>query len=528
MSEQYISSREQLSAALASAKGGETLLLAPGSYGRLNIYNRLYTADVTVKPQVSDGSVKFSFVDIRDTHNLLLEGLDVGRSSIASEGDWGKMVSIERSKNISIDRSYVHGSVDGNPKNDGWGVFVRDTVGFTLTGSRLTELNKGVVVHRSEQVDTSNNLIHNIRMDGFNFASSSGVRILNNEIRDFFPLASDHPDAIQFFTTAQTRGSSDILITGNRILQGAGHGVQGIFMRDEVGDKPYENVVINNNLIYGNDLWHGITIFNGKGASITYNTVISTKSDSEYMWIKVKDVTGALIDRNVADDIIIDTGVSRIGGNDNIMLRTDARYSDLLPQLIYPTLTDLDSLVIPNYGFAPLALGGDVNDIFGTVASESIVGTVNADRIFGVDERSPNAGRNSVDYVWGGDGQDIFALGDSRGAFYDDGSVTASGRRDYLQIKDFDDMDAIQLVGRIEDYVFRRETVDGMAGTAILIDTNKNGAFDKQDELIGHVANVSLDMARIVFVENQTGITSSNIGGVEYPARLNFDSFAIT
>ena len=83
------------------------------------------------------------------------------------------------------------------------------------------------------------------------------------------------------------------------MLQGSGAGPQGIFMRDEVGTLPYRNVAIENNLMYGSDLWHGIVLENAIGAKATGNTVLSPSNDNKRFWISVSQGRYFAVSKNV-------------------------------------------------------------------------------------------------------------------------------------------------------------------------------------------------------------------------------------
>jgi subtilisin family serine protease len=152
------------------------------------------------------------------------------------------------------------------------------------------------------------------------------------------------------------------------------------------------------------------------------------------------------------------------------------------------------------FGAAPPPTNTGVTK-YGTTVNDTIVGTAYDDKLAGVPQSGKNPGRNSIDILTGGGGNDVFIFGDSRGAFYNDGSSSSSGTKDYGVITDFNAGDQIQL--RSGNYFLSALTINGRSGTGIYLDTNGNRAFDSRDELIGLVQNVapsSITSASVVWV----------------------------
>lgn len=129
--------------------------------------------------------------------------------------------------------------------------------------------------------------------------------------------------------------------------------------------------------------------------------------------------------------------------------------------------------------------------IYGTSSSDTLVGTTAGELICGIPEFGTLLGMGTKDFLTGGGGNDIFALGDARGVFYSDGSTSSAGTGDYAQIMDFGPGDKIQLSDDLNTYFVRSLKLNGSNGMAIYGDTNRNGVFGKTDELIGHVVGVS-------------------------------------
>ena len=135
--------------------------------------------------------------------------------------------------------------------------------------------------------------------------------------------------------------------------------------------------------------------------------------------------------------------------------------------------------------------GEDGDDsLTGGTGNDLLEGGKGIDILTGTDPTSLGVGE--IDELKGGDQADIFVLGDSSQAYYDDGIGGNSGIADYALIADFDlsEEDVIQLNGGIADYNLN---VNG-SDTEILLGT---------EELIGIVEgekNLALDSSAFSFV----------------------------
>ena len=125
-----------------------------------------------------------------------------------------------------------------------------------------------------------------------------------------------------------------------------------------------------------------------------------------------------------------------------------------------------------------------------TDGPDLITGTTGDEFITGIPMGSTSRGRGTVDRLTGGGGNDLFALGDAVGRFYDDGVPITSGTTDLTWITDFSAGDRIQLFGDPSQYQLASARYSGQRGVQInLLPLSGSGATP---EAIGFVQGATL------------------------------------
>jgi hypothetical protein len=499
---------KELQAVLKLAKGGDTIFLQAGDYGKVVLSGHGFTSEVLVTA-AQGANVHFDGLTIENSSNLSLRGLDLGRGLLAGELDITKLNVVKDSEKIKFNDVSIHGSLDLDPKNDGIGLLVDRVSGFELANSTVTEVYRGVVAQRSSDVLIHSNAFDEIRSDGINVAGVKGVLIDQNSFTNFRPSGpADHADAIQFWNSGLSYGSENITITNNIVMQGSGEGPQGIFISDDNGHK-YKNISIKNNIIFSNDQYHGIYVNGAKNVAIVSNTTLSSSLDSKHLWIMVKNSGTVDIERNISDRLVIGTNVADLEKSENRTIWTDSSLAGSIQNLDSPI--HVSDLIVNGSGYQGVN-SGYLNQLLvaGTnVSRETLRGTPKSEVISAVPEVGGALGTGTLDTLFGGGGSDLFVLGDGRGLFFDDQSSSSSGRSDYAIIRDFGADDKIQLVGEFSDYILKHEKIGGVSGTSIFRDDNGNGSWDRRDEYIAHVSGSSsaLALGNFVFVD-VTGVSS--------------------
>jgi hypothetical protein len=268
-------------AALRGAQGGDVIMLAPGTYSDFVVKGLNPKFDVPVTITSADAANPAALTDfaLAGVKGLTFRNLDfvaLTPEDPATSKNWS--FKFRDSSDITFDQVRVHGTLDGDPSNDSFGIQFRDSQNVTITNSEFQQLGRALAVGATDNVVVSGNYVHDLRSDGLDFAQVSNVQIVGNTLKNFFPAKGDHPDAIQFWTSGTKTASHDILISHNVIQKGEGAGTQGIFLRDQIGTMPYERVTISDNLVLGTG-YNAIRLQGVKDLTLTRNELVTFEGD---------------------------------------------------------------------------------------------------------------------------------------------------------------------------------------------------------------------------------------------------------
>lgn len=334
-----VTNATQLQSAIAQAVGGDKIVLAAGNYGSVDIYLKNYASNVTIQAATPD-SVHFDGLKVSSSKNLTFSGIDIGRPLAAGEETNTVYMSyISNSSTVKLDSMHFHGSMDNNPGNDGTGIMVRGSTDVAISNSKFEQLFRGVAVMQSERVAIQSNEITDMRSDGVVATAVNGIVIDSNRMYEFKPEVPDHADFIQFWNTGQTQGCSNITITNNVMTQNyfsgvATTGVQGIFISDPF-EYGFQNILIQNNLIWSNEQYNGITVNGATGLTVIDNTVLSKSNDQMQFWIRLENDIGVNLQRNITDNILV-KNVTNLFQLDNINFAVTPGDRTLVPNLNAP------------------------------------------------------------------------------------------------------------------------------------------------------------------------------------------------
>ncbi|MEM7592587.1 MAG: calcium-binding protein, partial [Cyanobacteria bacterium P01_A01_bin.83] len=315
--------------------------------------------------------------------------------------------------------------------------------GFTDDGENTIRLASGFTYYLAEIADGS-------------FASLTGLYVETNGISGF----GETDELIAVVTSDAPDLPLEILVTGTGDFDYMGDSSQVALAAEEgvITDPVYDNEVTGST---ANDYLRGTA----------YNDSISGEEGND-----------RLLGYDGTDFLDGGSGNDRLYGHDGEDTLEGGSGNDLL------------------YG------GNDADLLKGGEANDTIIGGSGDDTIIGVDENSSTAGRGEIDFLRGQSGANIFVLGANNQVYYDDGDNTSNGQTDFARIIDFDETeDSIQLAS---GHTYFLATAPSDIGTGagyagVFLDSNGDGVFDSEDELIAVLFGVDAPDV----VEEITGLT---------------------
>ncbi len=285
--------------ALASAKGGDTIELAGGDYGKLHLYDGKlpfikYDSPVTITSADPSDPANFSELALSGARNITFDSVVFDYEFNSGDTVRQRPFEIRKdSENITIRNSVFDGDVAKGVSgvDDGYGsgigLSVRDSLNVSIENNEFFNWHRGALFSQTQSITVTGNEVHNVRSDGLNFVEVKSVLIEDNYLHDFehSPDSSDHLDMIQFWTSGTSSPTTDVVIRNNVLDIGEGSWTQSIFMRNErvdsYGDGEemfYRNILIENNTIH-NGHAHGITVGETDGLIIRNNSVLQADGE---------------------------------------------------------------------------------------------------------------------------------------------------------------------------------------------------------------------------------------------------------
>lgn len=287
-----VGSTAELLSALKNAKAGDTILLKSGTYSGVNIANLKFDGKVTITSQNPADKAVFTDLHIRDSANIGLSNVELTAKADAPI----HVFKVTGSTDVALDRLKVTGASHEHEP-----LMIRSTTNVSFTNSEVTNAFNALNILSNVNLSVTDNLFHNIRADGVRGNAISDLTIARNLFTNFHPRGDlsgpgDHPDAIQIWTEMTSASASNIVIDSNVFVRGEGRQIQGIFVHDNSGSKPFLNLSITDNLIAGG-LFNGI-YFTGRDVNVTGNKVVGFAD--QLSWIRGHTVVGGTVSNNEA------------------------------------------------------------------------------------------------------------------------------------------------------------------------------------------------------------------------------------
>ncbi len=273
-----VSNRVTLAAAIEGAAPGTTIRVAPGRYGRLELQNRRYPGRPLTIIAAGGGRPEFDGADLTNAQGLVLSGLKFA-------GGEHPVVKMAGTRDTVLAGNVVTGATgDMDPWTDNnAAIHLRGGGHVTVFGNLFEDLRSTMFIQRSDRVVFARNTVRTMR-EGLNVAASTDLTIAGNLFHGFSPNYPnrEHPDAIQFWTSRETSGSSNVRIEDNVLLFGGCKAVQGIFIRSETEGRKdggpqirHNDFTIQRNLYYGSAR-NGLSVSSVDRALVANNVIVAS------------------------------------------------------------------------------------------------------------------------------------------------------------------------------------------------------------------------------------------------------------
>jgi hypothetical protein len=293
-----VSNAAQLIRTLKSARGGETILLAPGNYGDVSLASIQPRSVVTIKSADPNNDALFTSLKLTRVNNLTFDDIDVTHVLAPGEREWESAIRVNASNNISFVGIDLSGSRNGNHFDDGNGLFVQASSRIAVLNSTFHEFNNAVIFNKSSDVILAGNHIQDAA-EGVNISEVNGGLFQGNYVTGIRPNVSrgDHSDAFQVQNGGNNGVSNDLVFNNNVIMVDQ---AQGIFITNAKTSQGvmHTNIVVSNNYIEGN-LRHAIGLGGVDGLQVVNNTIRDADGPGIVPGLTTMNLSNAVIANNI-------------------------------------------------------------------------------------------------------------------------------------------------------------------------------------------------------------------------------------
>ena len=339
-----VASASELNSAISNAQGGDTILLAAGNYGQLDLDGVNFSSDVTIKSANINNQATFGQTMIDDSSNIKFENLDFnfGTNSV---GQSTFLFLTENVDGITVNNSTFTGAQDAGGFGYGNGVGIGGgSKNVTFSGNELSSFYYGMVSGGSEDVIIRNNEISNFSADSMQLLSVTDMLIEGNYLHDARKPATSgvHQDFIQMFSRPGVDPTSGLTIRNNILDIGEGMVPQGIFLGNEMIsdhgggiESYYRDIVVEGNVLYG-ARYNGILVAETIGVTVRNNTILQAESPMAPGFVGgsfapaisvIATSQNVTVTDNVAAATVGDIGVNwNVSGNVDVRLADYANY----------------------------------------------------------------------------------------------------------------------------------------------------------------------------------------------------------
>ena len=325
----YVSSAEQLTSALNSAKSGDIITLAGGDYGNISLTGKVFAESLTIKSADSNNPASFGSLTIKGSENIVVSGVNVDFVPTAATMSFSSAVLIDHSKGITFERGLIEGgpavsgvAIDATTVDStgnviglptGRGITIQGSSNVTITQSDISQFLRGIAIGDSEKITISDNEIHHLRKTAI-VGGADDLVIEGNYLHSASPwklgtAGGDHADFIALWTDPnQGAPTTNVTIKDNVLDQGDGTSVLGMWLQGDAAG--FANVVIQGNAILGGDT-QGIMMSNTVGGVVKDNVLVQTTSYEKAPGIiLLEGAKNILVSENIASAVADKNGLN--------------------------------------------------------------------------------------------------------------------------------------------------------------------------------------------------------------------------
>ena len=320
-SQVVVSSLSQLQSTLKQVRVSTTILVAPGRYKSLKLYDISIPFGTVIKSIDEKRHAEFEGFTLSNVKGLKLADLDIiAPSKGPMNGRYGAFVV--HSKNIELQGLRFVGPGKAFDRRYVSALMLRSSTDITVSNSYFTNFWHGLSMLDLENSVIERNEFEGLQTDGIRGGGVSNLTIKGNVITDFTPARSDHPDGIQLWSNDQDEPGRNITIQDNIVVRGKGAPTQGIFIRDTYAKLPFENLQIIGNLVIGGR-YNGISVGGAIVVNVTGNTVIPFEDQKS--WIRLEQTRRASVVNNSAGTFIFRNNPENPRSRGNVSIKPHDR-----------------------------------------------------------------------------------------------------------------------------------------------------------------------------------------------------------
>lgn len=427
----FVANQAELKSALKIATGGETIILADGDHGSLVLAKFNFAEQVTIR----GGS--FSSVALLGVKNIRLDDTTVNFNPTSTSTSQSQAIRISGSQDVMITEARITGgaSVNGVPHDAtaldktgnvlglpvGQAINISFSTGVTVSGSDISQFHKGIVMAGSSSVVIADNEIHDLRTTPISGSVVADLTITGNHTYNSNPWNyggnGDHGDRIHIWTN--NAPISGVVITNNRLEQGTGAPMMGIYLDDnDKGLGFIDTVISGNHLTDGHG--QGVLLENVSG-TVTNNTLVWSGYGNAISNTPRFDVSRGSHDLTLtgnAGPIAIRAGAYDIRVAEHSGITTLAK--NISAEALETIVFDTRSTTSRN----SFELGETVSDLtFSGSGDFHGVGNALANRIIGGNGNDVLIGNGGADILEGGLGNDAYHVDNLSQQIIDSGGI---------------------------------------------------------------------------------------------------------